>query len=137
MHVEFEGIRAGFHGPARDLFSLGECQASRREFVGAEPEDKWEIWRTLPTSLDHLERETGTIVEASAVRIGAAIVERGEELGDQIPVSTMDLHCIKACSYGPLGGRRKGGHEGPDTVRGERLWNDGARIDFLNDVGHS
>ena len=47
------------------------------------------------TAAEHLAREAGAPVEVAAVRVGARVVERREELVQQVPVGDVDLDAVE------------------------------------------
>ena len=51
--------------------------------------------------------ESHAVVEAAAVFVGAVVVERGEELIDQIAVCAMQLHAGESSLFGQTGGVRE------------------------------
>jgi hypothetical protein len=50
----------------------------------------------LVNRVDHLEQETGTILDGAAVLISAVIGQTGEKLLDQVAVCSMDLNTVEA-----------------------------------------
>lgn len=84
--------------------SILQGVASIRELICAETKHNGEERSHL--SADFLKNHTAqacAVFHGAAKFIGTFISDRREELADQIGVSRMDLHCIKACSLRTFG----------------------------------
>jgi len=66
-------------------------------------------------SVDNLKKQARAVEEAAAVRVGAVIGKRGEELMEQVAMGGMNLNEVKPCCERPLRTLCKGTKNGGDS----------------------
>ena len=76
--------------------------------VDREPIDHRHVRHGRFDGAQHVEAEARAVFERAAVLVVAAVLERGEELRDQIAVRGVDLDAIEAGRLRPRGGVREG-----------------------------
>ena len=95
-----------------DSLGLFKRSPSGDQFITRYPEDHGEITPHLRSNIrQDLQGKPQPVQERAAVPVGSFVGMKGHELGDQIPVGTMDLDPVKS---GPLR---------PQGTRSERLHN--------------
>ena len=87
---DVQRVGAGLRRPQRDLLAFGVLQPFREIVVDREPVDHRDLHRRL-AGAQHLKADARAVFELAAVLVGAAVLERREELRDQVAVRGMDL----------------------------------------------
>jgi hypothetical protein len=90
--------------PARDLHALVEREAARHRVLAVDAPDERRAGGD--DRARHLEAEARAVGERAAVGVGAAVVERREEVRRQIAVRAMDLDELEAGLEREVGGAR-------------------------------
>lgn len=108
-----EDINTSLFNPLCDLDSLlnlpGRCVQVFNIIGGRDSKEDGLFGREVGTNLtDNLEQEAGTVLERSSVLIGALVRNRGEELVNQVSVSTVDLDGVETSLVGTSSSGSKG-----------------------------
>ena len=129
---DVERIGARLRRPDRDLAALLVGHAVGKIVLDREPVDDAERRRRGLDRAQHLEPEAGAVRERAAIGVGAAVLERGVELRDQIAVGGVDLDAVEAGLAGADRGGGIGGDGGRDARDAHRLGHDGLEGDLID-----
>src|SRR5262249_45720965 len=116
---------AGGHRPDRDLPAFAEGQPALKVVLDREAIDHRHTVRRDLDCAQHLEPETGAVLQAATVFVGAPVLERGVKLRNQVAVGGVHLDAIEARLLRALGGGGMGGDRAVDARLGHFLRDDG------------
>ena len=88
-----------------ELERLGQMQAVGVDLVGRDAVlDDEVLAAQRADSVQHLDGEAGPVLEGAAVFVGALVVQRAGELGDQVAVAAVDHAHLEAGPLAAVGG---------------------------------
>ena len=88
-----------------ELHAVIDGHAPRQPILGAEAELQDHVVAAgVAQSFQHLQREAGSVLHASAIFVGPGVEERRDELLEEKPVSTMQKDAVKARRHHKAGG---------------------------------
>jgi hypothetical protein len=122
---DVQRVGAGLGGPQRDLLAFGILQAFGEIVVDRDAEDHRHAGDGRLHRAQHLEAHAGAMLERPAVFVGAAVLERIEELRNQIAVRGVDLDHVEPGLARADGGGGIGVDGLADVERRHRARHDG------------
>ena len=129
---DVQGIGAGSRGPERHLLAFGVGHAAGEIVVDRDAKDHRHAAHRGLDRAQHVEPEARAVFERAAVVVGAPVLERGEELRDQVAVGGVDLDAIEAGLLRARGGLRERRHRRGDARARHFLRHDGLVGDLVD-----
>ena len=122
-------VGARLRRPQRDLPAFGKRRSLREKVFHRHAVDHGDAHGGFHRA-QHLEPEPRPVLEAAAIGVGAPVLERGDELRDQVAVRGMDFDAIEAGLLGARRGRSEAG-DGERDVLGRHLLRDDGLVGDL------